>query len=222
MGDSSVINLPTEVSILCSRQLLQSQSSSDAFLCLHIPTTKKAKLQLAKCTNTFQKHRGAPTHVHTLQMSPQSQAENLTVPACDRCPATPKLHTHGQFQFKRTTDRLTLLLACVYLDTSPPRGATSLHKTSFCLHSFHQWIQTQKPVLPGWPGDDSPISWRNLTKHLTAKATWQFFSETPWMLPVPEQTHYRDPYLMLHIVSLYNRNAVFSTCFVVHFFLILM
>lgn len=113
---------------------------------------------------------------------------------------------------------LTLQLARVYLDTSPPRGATSLHKTYFSLHSFHQWVQTQQPVLPVWPGHDSPISWRNLTKHLTAKATWQFFLETHWMLPVPEQTHYREPYLMLHVVPLYNRNAVFFTWFVVHFF----
>lgn len=33
----------------------------------------------------------------------------------------------------------------------PPRGATSLHKTYFSLPSFHQWVQTQQPVLPVWP-----------------------------------------------------------------------
>lgn len=52
-------------------------------------------------------------------MSPQRQAENLTVPVCDLCPATPELHTQaeGQFQLKMMTD--TTIGTCLpwYLST---------------------------------------------------------------------------------------------------------
>lgn len=141
---------------------------------------------------------------------PQSQAENLTLPVCDFWPIA---HTDwGQFEFKMITDITTGICLPWYIST---RGATSLHNTYFSLPSFHQWVQTQQPVLPVWPRWQHP---HLLNKSYKTCHVAIFFG-SPLDATCASTDTVKRALFNAHKVSLPNRNTVLSTWFVVHFFL---